>query len=158
MNGAMRSASVAMTPGVTAAYNCTQFPVIADIGAGIGTRTGLYPRCFSRLKGILFDKPHLRAELRPRSRSSVFCRNMNSNVSVELDPFELMFELLPPPIVTCKRLSLHACFVLTCFTGSTSFRSKFLQCENDEKTFPADRCFCSHLEISFLPNPSADRI
>src|SRR5216684_509789 len=78
MNGAMRSASVAMTPGVTAAYNCTQFPVIADIGAGIGTRTGLYPRCFSRLKGILFDKPHLRAELRPRSRSSVFCRNMNS--------------------------------------------------------------------------------
>jgi hypothetical protein len=37
MNGAMRSASVAMTPGVTAAYNWTQFPVIADIG-GIGTQ------------------------------------------------------------------------------------------------------------------------
>src|SRR5229473_7971988 len=64
--------------------------------------TGLYPRCSPASKGIHFDKPHLRAELRPRSRSSVFCRNMNSNVSVELDPFELMFELLPPPIVTCK--------------------------------------------------------
>jgi len=153
MNGAMRSASVAMTPGVTAAYNCTQF-----LGAGIGTRLAAILDASPASKGILFDKPHLRAELRPRSRSSVFCRNMNSNVSVELDPFELMFELLPPPIVTCKRLSLHACFVLTCFTGSTSFRSKFLQCENDEKTFPADRCFCSHLEISFLPNPSADRI
>ena len=38
MNGAMRSASVAMTPGVTAAYNWTQFPVIADIGGGIGTQ------------------------------------------------------------------------------------------------------------------------
>src|SRR5712692_11832737 len=33
MNGAMRSASVAMTPAVTAAYNCTQF-----LAAGIGTR------------------------------------------------------------------------------------------------------------------------
>jgi len=37
----MRSASVAMTPGVTAAYNWTEFPVI-DIGGGIGTPTGLY--------------------------------------------------------------------------------------------------------------------
>src|SRR5260370_39999797 len=32
---------VAMTPGVTAAYNWTQFPVIADIGGGIGTRLPL---------------------------------------------------------------------------------------------------------------------
>jgi len=30
-----------MTPGVTAAYNWTQFPVIADIGGGIGTRLPL---------------------------------------------------------------------------------------------------------------------
>jgi len=34
----MRSASVAMTPGVTAAYNWTQFPVIADIGGSIGSQ------------------------------------------------------------------------------------------------------------------------
>src|SRR5260370_38468371 len=114
MTGAIRSASVAMTPAVTAAYNCTQF-----LGAGIGTRLASILDASPASKGILFDKPHLRAELRPRSRSSVFCRNMNSNV---------------------------------CFTGSTSFRLKFLHCENDEKTFPADRCFCSHLEISFLPN------
>ena len=87
MNGAMRSASVAMTPGVTAAYNCTQF-----LGADIGTRLASILDASPASEGILFDKPHLRAELRPRSRSSVFCRNMNSNVSVELDPFELMFE------------------------------------------------------------------
>jgi hypothetical protein len=37
MSGAMRSASVAMKPGVTAASNWTQFPIIADIGGGIGT-------------------------------------------------------------------------------------------------------------------------
>ncbi len=44
--------------------------------------TGVYPRCFSRLKGILFGKPHLRAELRHRSFFCVFCRNMNSIASV----------------------------------------------------------------------------
>ena len=38
LNGAMRSASVAMTPAVTAAYKWSQFPVIADIGGGIGTQ------------------------------------------------------------------------------------------------------------------------
>ncbi len=92
MNGAMQSASVAMAPGVTAAYDWTQFPVIADIGGGIGSQLASILDASPASKGILFDKPHLRAELRPRSRSSVFCRNMNSNVSVELDPFELMFE------------------------------------------------------------------
>ena len=38
MNGAMQSASVAMTSGVTAAYNWTQFPAIVDIGGGFGTQ------------------------------------------------------------------------------------------------------------------------
>ncbi len=92
MNGAMRSASVAMAPGVTAAYDWTQFPVIADIGGGIGSQLASILDASPASKGILFDKPHLRAELRHRSLSCVFCRNMNSNVSVELDPFELMFE------------------------------------------------------------------
>ncbi len=42
MNGAMQSAGVAMTPGVTAAYNWAQCPVIADIG-GIGTQLASIP-------------------------------------------------------------------------------------------------------------------
>ncbi len=50
MNGAMQSASVAMTSGVTAAYNWTQCPVIDDIGGGIGTQLASIPRCFSLLK------------------------------------------------------------------------------------------------------------
>ncbi len=82
MNGAMRSASVAMTPGVTAAYNWTQFPVTANIGGCIVTQLASILDASSASKGTLFDKPRLRAELRPRSLSCVFCRNMNSNVSV----------------------------------------------------------------------------
>lgn len=41
MKGAMRPAGVAMTPGVTAGYNWTQFPVIAGIGGCFGTRLPL---------------------------------------------------------------------------------------------------------------------
>jgi hypothetical protein len=37
-NASMRSASVAMTPAVTTAYEWSQYPVIADIGGGIGTQ------------------------------------------------------------------------------------------------------------------------
>jgi hypothetical protein len=92
MNGAMRSASVAMTPGVTAAYNCTQFPVIADIGGGIGSQLASILDASPASKGILFDEPHLRTELRHRSLSCVFCGNTSLPVLVELDPFELMFE------------------------------------------------------------------
>src|SRR6266481_6026318 len=66
--------------------------VIADIGGGIGTQLASILDASPASKGILFDKPHLRAELRHRSLSCVFCRNMNSNVSVELDLSERMFE------------------------------------------------------------------
>src|SRR5262245_66632203 len=38
LNEAMRSMSGAMTPAVTTAYKWSQFPVIADIGDGIGTQ------------------------------------------------------------------------------------------------------------------------
>jgi hypothetical protein len=46
-----------MTPAVTAAYAWSRFPLIADVGGGIGTQLvdilNSYPSC----KGILFDRP-----------------------------------------------------------------------------------------------------
>ncbi len=86
MNGAMRSASVPITPRATAAYNWTQFPAIADNGGGIGTQLAPSLDASPASKDTLFGKPHLRAELRQRSLWYVFCRNMNSSVLVELDP------------------------------------------------------------------------
>ena len=62
MNGAMRSASVAMTPAVTAAYEWSQFPVIADVGGGIGTQLVSILDASPTSKGILFDRPHVGAE------------------------------------------------------------------------------------------------
>ena len=70
-NGAMRSASVAMTPAVTAAYEWSQFPVIADIGGGIGTQLVSILEASPASKGILFDQPHLRAESISHDRMEV---------------------------------------------------------------------------------------
>src|SRR6266700_3607769 len=74
----------------------------------------------------------------PRTRSlfCVFCRNMNSNVLVELELSRRMFGLLLQLIAIWRLLSMRTCSGATYFTGSTSFRLKFLHCENDEKTFP----------------------
>ena len=62
MNAAVRSFSVAMTPAVTAAYDWKQFPVIADIGGGIGTQLVSILDASRASRGILFDQPHLRGE------------------------------------------------------------------------------------------------
>jgi hypothetical protein len=47
------------TPAVTASYDWSQFPVIADIGGGIGTQLvdilNTHPSC----RGILFDQPEV---------------------------------------------------------------------------------------------------
>jgi hypothetical protein len=61
-NAAMRDLSASMTPAVTAAYDWSKFPVIADIGGGIGAQLrsilDAYPSC----RGILFDQPHVVAD------------------------------------------------------------------------------------------------
>lgn len=68
MNGAMRSVNIVMTPAVTAAYNWSQFPVIADIGGGIGTQLVSILDAAPAAKGILFDKPNLEPESIPHER------------------------------------------------------------------------------------------
>jgi hypothetical protein len=55
----VRSASEAMTPAVTAAFDWKQFPVIADIGGGIGTQLASILKASPSSKGILFDQPHV---------------------------------------------------------------------------------------------------
>jgi hypothetical protein len=56
-NEAMRSLSSPMTPAVTAAFDWSRFPVIADVGGGIGSQLvdilNAHPSC----RGILFDQP-----------------------------------------------------------------------------------------------------
>src|SRR5438132_512435 len=70
---------------------------------------------------------------RHRSLSCVFCRNMNSNVSVELDPSEQMFGLLLQLIAIWRLPSLRVCSGATYFTGSTFFPLRFPLSESEER-------------------------
>jgi len=62
MNEEMRSIQAEETPAVTAAYNWSRFPVIADIGGGIGSQLvdilDAHPAC----RGIVFDLPETVAQ------------------------------------------------------------------------------------------------
>jgi O-methyltransferase domain/Dimerisation domain len=93
MNGAMRSASVAMTPVVTAAYKWSQFPVIADIGGGIGTQLVSILDASPESKGILFDKPHLRAESIAHDRMEPISGDFFEWVPAGADAYLLRFIL-----------------------------------------------------------------
>ena len=61
-NEAMRSATAAMTPAVTAAYDWSKFAVIADIGGGVGTQLRSILAASPASRGILFDQPHVGAK------------------------------------------------------------------------------------------------
>lgn len=67
-NEAMRDLSASMTPAVTESYDWSQFPVIADIGGGIGAQLlnilDAYPSC----RGILFDQRQVVAQAPRHSR------------------------------------------------------------------------------------------
>src|SRR5258708_12939312 len=67
-----------MTAGVPAAYNWTKFPRNRHGRRHRHPTWPLFLDASPASKGILFDEPHLRAELKHRSFSCVFCRNMNS--------------------------------------------------------------------------------
>jgi hypothetical protein len=93
MNGAMRSASAAMTPVVTAAYKWNQFPVIADIGGGIGTQLLSILDASASSKGILFDKPHLRTESTSHDRMEIISGDFFRSVPKGADAYLLRFIL-----------------------------------------------------------------
>jgi hypothetical protein len=61
-NAAMRDLSASMTPAVTASYDWSKFPVIADIGGGIGAQLSSILDAHPSCRGILFDQPHVVAE------------------------------------------------------------------------------------------------
>lgn len=67
---AMRSMNDPMTQAVTTAYDWAVFPVIVDVGGGIGAQLvdilNAYPGC----RGILFDQPEVVAANIPHSRIS----------------------------------------------------------------------------------------
>jgi hypothetical protein len=81
------------TLAVTAAYEWSRFPVIADIGGGIGTQLVSILDASPASKGILFDKPYLRAESISHDRIEVIGGDFFESVPTGADAYLLRFVL-----------------------------------------------------------------
>jgi hypothetical protein len=86
-NEAMRSMTTPMTPAVTAAYDWSRFPVIADVGGGIGTQLvdilNAHPGC----RGVLFDQPEVVSRAIEHDRVERVGGNFFEKVAVEADAY-----------------------------------------------------------------------
>ena len=61
-NQAMRDLSTSISPAVAASFDWSRFPVIADIGGGIGSQLSSILDAHPSCRGILFDQPSTVAE------------------------------------------------------------------------------------------------
>ncbi len=77
-------------------------------------------------------------------RCCEFCRSGSSSVWVAISQSELTYGSSPPQIGTWRRPSPRVHFVAIYFTGSTSFRLRFLPRGKEEKTF---RCWSNTSSI-----------
>lgn len=88
-NQSMRSMTAPMTPAVTAAYDWSRYPVIADIGGSIGTQLvdilNAHPGC----RGVIFDQPAVLAEAIPHDRLERVGGSFFENIPVEADAYIL---------------------------------------------------------------------
>jgi O-methyltransferase domain len=64
----MRNAQASMAAAVTAAYDWSRFPVIADIGGGNGGQLEEILKAHPSCRGILFDRPDVIARAIPHDR------------------------------------------------------------------------------------------
>ena len=88
-NEAMRSMNIAATPAVTAAYDWGGFPVIADVGGGIGSQLVDILDAYPSTRGILFDQPTVLAMAIPHPRVQTVAGNFFEEIPVEADAYIL---------------------------------------------------------------------
>ena len=88
-NQAMRAASALITPIVAASYNWRKFPVIADIGGGIGSQLVAILDAHPSSRGILFDQPGVLAEALPHDRVQRISGNFFESVPPGADAYTM---------------------------------------------------------------------
>jgi hypothetical protein len=86
-NEAMRALSASMTPAVTASYEWDKFPVIADIGGGIGAQLSSILDAYPSCRGILFDQPHVVEEAPARDRMERIGGDFFKEIPVQADAY-----------------------------------------------------------------------
>ena len=88
-NAAMRDLSASMTPAVTGSYDWNQFPVIADIGGGIGSQLSNILDAHPSCRGILFDQPHVVEQAIQHDRMERFGGDFFASIPVQADAYLL---------------------------------------------------------------------
>jgi hypothetical protein len=86
-NEAMHSLTFPTTPTITAAYNWSRYPVIADIGGGIGTQLVDILNANPGCRGVLFDQSDVVASAIPHDRVERVSGNFFEKISVDADAY-----------------------------------------------------------------------
>lgn len=103
-NQAMRDLSAAMSPAVATAFDWSRFPVIADIGGGIGAQLSSILDAHPTCRGILFDQPAVVAEAPDNGRMERVGGNFFDEVPVRADAYLLRWVLHDWSDDECVRL------------------------------------------------------
>ncbi len=90
-NEAMRASSVGITPAVTESYDWNRFPIIADIGGGIGTQLVDILNANLGCRGILSDQPQVTAEAISHDRIKCVPGDFLKSVPAGADCYLLRF-------------------------------------------------------------------
>jgi hypothetical protein len=88
-NEAMRDLGASMTPAVTVSYDWSRFPVIADIGGGIGSQLLNILEARPSCRGILFDQPQVVAEAPPHGRMERVGGDFFAEIPISADAYLL---------------------------------------------------------------------
>ncbi len=88
-NLAMRAVGAGMTEAVTAAFDWSRFPTIADIAGGVGTQLVSILDAHRGCQGILFDQPSGLTEVLPHDRMSLVAGDFFQGVPAGADAYIL---------------------------------------------------------------------
>ena len=92
-NQAMRDLSTSISPAVAAAFDWSRYPVIADIGGGIGSQLSSILDAHPSCRGILFDQPQVVAEAPDDSRIERVGGDFFKDVPIQADAYVMRWLL-----------------------------------------------------------------
>jgi hypothetical protein len=91
-NQAMRDLSASISPAVAASFDWSRFPVVADIGGGIGSQLSSILDAHPSCRGILFDQPAVVAEATD-GRIECVGGNFFKDVPIQADAYMMRWVL-----------------------------------------------------------------
>jgi hypothetical protein len=92
-NEAMRDLSASISPAVAASFDWSRFPVVADIGGGIGSQLSSILDAHPSCRGVLFDQPEVVAKAPHDSRIERIGGDFFTDIPVEADAYVMRWVL-----------------------------------------------------------------